>query len=1697
MNPSLSDPSGLLQISPSRWAKAEQDYSLILSGLQYSLKNSILISSDQDIKCKGEIAVEPYVHQVENLKQFLNNYPQRLMLLDDVGLGKTISAGLILTELLRRRRITNFLVVCPAILLDQWRQELEEKFRIRDLRVGNWQRLGLSGTADSETMKIITTYNAVVGHRDFFLQRKWDFVVADEGDYLKNLYTAGGLKPSARARTFYDLLKEGRADFFLLLTATPLRRNLWDVFNLAEITSQPGVNPIGTPQSFARVFIADDPAKARRIHEAQHGEFRRRLTEIALRNSRREQKTLVFPERKVQSFAVPLSEAKRALVDLTTHYLHQRYNFLRRIELDEIRKLIANWKLALERRRPSSWEQLKAISDEVANRLGEYAFTAVSPSRERYPTSLSYELVSQALLAFIERVKPRVTTLTGWEKIHQVLSVDIDELVERFFEEEIKRRRPNKLEEISLLQSVLSSPAAAVGSFTRKRAKSALKYERDLLDSLIIRAEAIHEPEKAKRLLHLAQKLREERPHDYRLLVFTIRRETQAFLGEYLEENGFKNQICYIRGGCSAENIHSQQDFTGVRMESGFGPPRKHILISTDAGSAGVNLQASNTMVNYDLPWVPMTIEQRIGRIQRIGQAARHVIVNNFYIADTIDRTIVMRLMERIKLFELAIGELEAIFKDAAGEEDLDFEERIFELVMLSKDRRDEEVARRLERMNRDDAIQRLKKEQEKNEELLGTLLSSKKAPRFTPQEPGPPRLAVPEFCARAFQRLGFRTQYHPNKDLLYVEVKQPTQLLGNWEPYTFTELDRGDNGDITQGPRLLAKGTKEFEKLLKDVLNVGGVVIRSCEPLEQISDEKCLLEDLKQNQADSIRPVGLRSRTANYHVAWRLTWKVMAAVARDRLEKLLHAFLPGEDKIAIKRLSSVATDQLEALPLWKDRDPGIKPPDKAVVAGLILAEAQKDEELLSFEEHYGGVKRERIEHLEEWFKNRRREEDLRLHATLDLAQERAKRKQEVEVLFTPSAEATVAMVEGFVYRVLTGEVDCTLERNGESLRFVAGYDWLPLSHSGHVRLECHECRRNVQESFEVCKAGHLVCAEHAARCGHPACTIRACRRCARDILELCGASGVYGCSGHLKPCPSCGHRALVDLLFSVEEIEQPVCPLCFEVCEKTEARHLLSEVERSDLSQKLVYHALLHTCPVSGKRGLAEEMEAETGTGKLHAPEALRTCEASAARVAPDKLVASELSGRLCLPEYLQRCVVSGIAALPDELEVCAETGQKVDPRLLATCAASGEVVLKTSLVPSPVSGRLFLPRYGVADEITGDRCLPDEIAPSAISGRKVRRDCLEASELSGRLALPEEMVVCPETGKRVCPDELLECQATGVRAIPASFGIDEVTGKRVLERLLVTCAVTGKRVLREHTKECVLTGKVALTSECEQCAQTGQWVLRGKLEASEASGKRVLPALLRTSKVSGKRALPEEMARCEETAEFALPQELEACQVSWKRILPTLLSTCPDTGRRFLARHGGTCEKSRVLVHPDALGISEPSGLVVRKCLLEQSAVSDRRALPEDMQDCAITGLRVLPDELATCEISRRRVLPKFLKACAICTRNSILRESVLCHGCSNRYCARCVSVSRCETCLSLRRPLSPLDSLPEPLREAVLDAFPAASRVAMSRNAKRVLVYAEPRKTHFWEASRLLVFAITDNHYTLIRENREFKI
>lgn len=255
---------------------------------------------------------------------------------------------------------------------------------------------------------------------------------------------------------------------------------------------------------------------------------------------------------------------------------------------------------------------------------------------------------------------------------------------------------------------------------------------------------------------------------------------------------------------------------------------------------------------------------------------------------------------------------------------------------------------------------------------------------------------------------------------------------------------------------------------------------------------------------------------------------------------------------------------------------------------------------------------------------------------------------------------------------------------------------------------------------------------------------------------------------------------------------------------------------------------------------------------------------------------------------------------------------------------------------------------------------------------------------------------------------------------------------------------------------------------------------------------------ALLRTSEVSGIRALPEEMERCQETGAFTLPDELEVCQISHKRVLPRLLATCPDTGRRFLQRYGTCCAQSSVIVHPDALAASDASGLVARACLLIQSEVSERRALPEELETCSESGKRVLPLELAQCRLSGVKVLPAFLSQCAICARDTITSRHLQCKGCSGRYCMGGVLEGLCRTCQELRQlPLQLLDSLDTMLQEVISKAFPAASRVAVSRNNQWILAYVERKKLLVLREKRLLIFRALGNGYALVEENHDFTI
>jgi SNF2 family DNA or RNA helicase len=252
-------------------------------------------------------------------------------------------------------------------------------------------------------------------------------------------------------------------------------------------------------------------------------------------------------------------------------------------------------------------------------------------------------------------------------------------------------QRMNKLVQITTLKALASSPQALqaqLDNMARKGTASA-----DLAAAVRRIIEKMPPTAKLTGLAALIDHLRAPNPDGWRIVVFTCLRETQTAIQTFLQQKGLTVGI--INGESGERN---QETIARFREH----PPRDHVIVSTEAGSEGVNLQVANILVNFDLPWNPMIVEQRIGRVQRLGSAYKRVSIFNITLHGTFEDFVVGRLMEKLQMAADAIGDVDSLLQGsditAAGDDDPEqqFEERVLRLVLDALAGKDvEEAARR------------------------------------------------------------------------------------------------------------------------------------------------------------------------------------------------------------------------------------------------------------------------------------------------------------------------------------------------------------------------------------------------------------------------------------------------------------------------------------------------------------------------------------------------------------------------------------------------------------------------------------------------------------------------------------------------------------------------------------------------------------------------------------------------------------------------------------------------------------------------------------------------------------------------------------------------------------------------------------------------------------------------------------------
>jgi superfamily II DNA or RNA helicase len=552
------------------------------------------------------------------------------ILADEVGLGKTIEAGLIISQLWaeRRRRI---LVITPATLRKQWALELAEKFFLssRILDTIEYNKLTRHGTNDPlQTGEVmICSYNFAASHASEIRASPWDLVVIDEAHRLRNVYKPGNQIASAIRSATIGLRK-------LLLTATPLQNNLQELFGLISLLDE---RVFGDLKAFRARY------QSREVTGRELAELRERLRPLCRRTLRRQVTEYIrFTNRIPFTQDFTPSKAEQDLYDLISEYLRRDKTYAfpaqqRALMTMILRKLLASSTFA------------------IAGTLNAMA--------ERLQSQAVSEIIAEDFETFTE------------------LDDEWSEGERADAEVRIGEFNPELKDEIDELKRYGSLAASILNNAKGDALLRALRDGFAKLASL---------------------------GAEHKAVIFTESRRTQDYLVRLLEDHGYAGRIVTINGTNAddragtiykawLERHAGEPVITGNRsvdLRTAIVEQFRdyaEIMIATEAASEGVNLQFAALVVNYDLPWNPQRIEQRIGRCHRYGQKHDVVVINFLNRQNAADQRVFELLTEKFHLFDGVFGSSDEVL--GALESGVDFERRIAEIYQNCRTREEIDLA--------------------------------------------------------------------------------------------------------------------------------------------------------------------------------------------------------------------------------------------------------------------------------------------------------------------------------------------------------------------------------------------------------------------------------------------------------------------------------------------------------------------------------------------------------------------------------------------------------------------------------------------------------------------------------------------------------------------------------------------------------------------------------------------------------------------------------------------------------------------------------------------------------------------------------------------------------------------------------------------------------------------------------------------
>lgn len=590
----------------------------IVEAIYAELKQQELRRNPYSCLHMADIDINP--HQIEAFTFALSALESGgAILADEVGLGKTIEAGLVIKYLLQSRR-DKILLIMPSNLRKQWQVELEEKFDITSLIVDsvNWDDY-LTEIKKKQSV-IIVSYQFASKRKEYLGKVAWDLCVFDEAHRLRNVHKSG----SKMASGLYELTKGIPK---ILLTATPMQNTLLDMYGLVQYIDE-------------RIFYSKAVFSERYMRNENYLALKDSLKTVIQRTLRKEVADYIrFSERKEMTIDFELSPPEIELYVLINNYLQKEVvyalqNSHRTLITSVIRKLLASSSMAVA-------ETFKVLKGRL------------------------------------EVLKETTRKETADESIDFFLSF--------FDDDEIETDENSKQDEL----------------YTREKVNEFIQHEIDEVDTIINKAESISKNAKMtalKQAVRTALAFQDEAGIAQKIVIFTESIRTQQYIFDELSDAGYMGQILKFNSNINdnitkqiykawkARNYGKYLGSRNVEMKNAIVEAFKNeykIFLVTDSGSEGLNLQFCNTIINYDLPWNPQKIEQRIGRCHRYGQKNDVVVINLLNTQNVADKRVYEILSEKFELFKGVFGASDK----AIGllESGADFEKRVTQIYQECK----------------------------------------------------------------------------------------------------------------------------------------------------------------------------------------------------------------------------------------------------------------------------------------------------------------------------------------------------------------------------------------------------------------------------------------------------------------------------------------------------------------------------------------------------------------------------------------------------------------------------------------------------------------------------------------------------------------------------------------------------------------------------------------------------------------------------------------------------------------------------------------------------------------------------------------------------------------------------------------------------------------------------------------------------